>query len=299
MVRSYKYAIAQLHANPMRGERLNVAIVVFGSDHLQVHRAKNLDKLRAISGSLDIAVVDQALSNLCSIDQSVLSEGLVTPEERLDALQTMSPIGFSTFGNFVASDTTAYEQAVIRLMGQLVEPEPSPKAANPTRKTRLLSALKAAFRAERILASKGEGIDSHRIVADERLADGLSADFILKNGAMHVVQAVDASRTDRIRRAIQEIGVSALVFEQAKMQFGEAKTQARLVYAANSQLETSLAPALYAAEHQGVELVNWESKDQKTKFIVHMSALAEPAGNQGRVNFGSINASSRDPKLLN
>jgi Protein of unknown function (DUF3037) len=299
MVHSYKYAIAQLHANPMRGERLNVAIVVFGPDHLQVHRARNLDKLRAISGALDVAVVDQALSNLCAIDQGGLEEGLSTPEERLEMLQTMSPIGFSTFGQFAAPDASAYDQAVLRLLGQLVEPEPAQKAAHPVRKTRLLSSLKSAFRAEKILAAKGEGIDSHRIVADEPLADGLNADFILKNGAMHIVQAVDASHTDRIRKAIQEIGVSALVFEQAKMQFGEAKTQARLVYSASSQLEASLRPALYAAEHQGTELVNWESQDQKTKFIVRMSALAEPAGNQTRVDFGSINASNRDPKLLN
>lgn len=299
MVHSYKYAIAQLHANPMRGERLNVAIVVFGPDHLQVHRARNLDKLRAISGALDVTVVDQALSNLWSIDQGVLSEGLRSPEERLEVLQTMSPMGFSTFGQFAANDTSAYEQAVIRLLGQLVEPEPAPKASNPPRKSRLLSSLRAAFRAEKILAAKGEGIDSHRIVADEPLADGLNADFILKNGAMHIVQAVDASHTDRIRKAVQEIGVSALVFEQAKMQFGDAKTQARLVYSASSQLETSLTPALYAAEHQGAELVNWESQDQKTKFIVRMSALAEPISNQSRADFGSINASNQDPKLLN
>ncbi|MFO6430967.1 hypothetical protein ACLBKT_12875 [Erythrobacter sp. W302b] len=299
MAHCYKYAIAQLRANPVRGESLNIAIVVFDRDNLQIHRARNLDKLRAISGALDLSVVDQALTNLAVIDQSVLLDRETGPEARLDVLQAMSPIGFSAFGEFIAENALSYDQNVARLLNQLVEPEPAPRPIMTQRKTRLVSSLKAAFRAERILAAKGEGIDSQRIVADEPLADGLNADFLLKNGAMHIVQTVDASNTDRIRKAIQEIGVSSLVFEHAKMHFGEAQTQARLVYSASSQLEVALTPALCAAEHQGVELVNWESQDQRVKFIVRMSSLAEPSGNQTRADFGPINASGKDSRLLN
>lgn len=299
MVHSYKYVIAQLQANPMRGERLNVAIVVFDNEQLYVHRAQNLDKLRAISGALNANVVDQALSNLRTTDKGIVDEGQLTAAKRLDVLQTMSPFSFSSFGQFFSDSAQAYDQTIARLLSQLVEPEPMPRPLKLVRKSRLMGSLKAAFRAERILAEKGEGIESHRILIHEPLADGLNADFLLKNGAMHVVQAVDATINENIKRAIQDIGVSSLIFEQAKIKFGQSGTQSRLVYSANSSVEKSISSALFAAEHQGTELVNWQSKDQRTKFIVRMSELAEPKGTQSRADFGSINASTRDPKAIN
>lgn len=299
MGRSYNYVIAQLEANPMRGERLNVAIVVFDNDRLNVHRARNLDKLRAISGALNTNVVEQALANLCVTDSGVIEDAPIDTAERLNALQTLSPFSFSALGQFFSESPETYEHTISRLLTQLVEPEPTPKPSKPLRRSRLIGALKAAFRAERILAEKGEGIDSHRILAHEPLADGLNADFLLMNGAMHVVQAVDAGATENIRKAVQEIGVSSLVFEQAKMNFGQSRSRCRLVYSASAAIEKSIAPALLAAEHQGAEIINWQSRDQKTKFIVEMSALAEPTDNQSRTNFGKINASIRDPKTIN
>lgn len=156
-----------------------------------------------------------------------------------------------------------------------------------------MTSLKAAFRDEKVLAKKGEGLDSHRIVANEPLAEGLTADLALRNGAMHIVQTVDASNTERARKAIQEIGISALVFEQARIRYDNMETRPRLVYSANSQMESSISAALNVAEHQGADLINWESRDDRTRFVVDLSSLAEPTIKQSRANFGSINASRR------
>lgn len=299
MSRSYRYAIAQLQANEMRGERLNLALVVFGADDLRVHVARNLEKVRAISAALSRAAIEQALFNLREIDSDIVSGGNAQIEDRIEALSQLSPMGFTDCGQFFASNASAYDEAVERLLRQLVEPEPPLRTTKPAKKTRLLTSIKSALRAEKILAKRGEGIDSHRIVADEVLADGLSADLLLKNGSMHVVQTVDASHIERAKKAIQEIGVSALVFEQARIKFGDHQTSPRLVYSASSQLENSISPALYAAEHQGAELINWESQDQRTRFVVDMSSLAEPTTGQKSADFGRINASTRDVKRLN
>ena len=116
---------------------------------------------------------------------------------------------------------------------------------------------------------------------------------------MHVVQTVDASNSERARKAIQEIGVSALVFEQARIEFGPEHTSPRLIFAASNQLEKSLMPALHAAEHQGAELINWESQQDRTRFVVDMSSLAEPTSGQKKADFGSVNASDRSYRQLN
>lgn len=291
MAHSYDFAIARLEANPSRGERLNLAIVVFDADRLTVHAGKNLDKIRAISSALDRTVIEQALSNLDILDLNIRSGGAVVAEERVAALNELSPILLSRPGKFFAASADAYNATIQRLLAQLVEPEPAPPKKLKEKRTRLFSAVKAAFRSEKVLARKGERLDSHRIVLNEQLAEGLSADMLLQNGAMHVVQTVDASHSERARGAIQEIGISALVFEQARIKFGVDLTKPRLVYAANSQLEASITPALHAAEHQGADLINWESRDDRTRFVVHMSSLAEPTEPQKRASFGNVNAS--------
>lgn len=292
MSRSFNYAVAQLTANPVRGERLNLAIVVFDRDRLTVHSARNLEKVRAISAALDKSVLEQSLANLALLDGILRNEGRLSPEDRLSGLQELSSLTFTGVGQFFAADASAYDAAVGNLLTHLVEPEIAPRRARPEKKTKLLTSIKAAFRDEKILARKGEGIDSHRVVANEELAEGLNADLLLKNGAMHVVQTVDASQIERARKAIQEIGIAALVFEQAKISFGNLSTKPRLVYSASSTLESSISPALRAAEHQGARLINWESRDDRVKFIVDISSLADPIEPQTRVDFGKINAST-------
>lgn len=290
---SYDFAIARLEANRSRGERLNLAIVVFEADGLTVHTGKNLEKVRAISSALDRSVLEQALSNLSTLDANLRGEEALTLVDRLEALNSLSSVALSEPGRFVASGADAYDATIQRLLAQLVEPEPAPLRKVRQKKTRLFSAIKAAFRSEKVLARKGESLDSHRIILNEELAEGLNADMLLKNGAMHVVQTVDASQVERARGAIQDIGISALIFEQARIKFGEDSTRPRLVYSASAQLEKSIAPALHAAAHQGADLINWDSRDDRIKFIVDLSSLAEPVEPQKRAAFGSVVASNR------
>ena len=84
---------------------------------------------------------------------------------------------------------------------------------------------------------------------------------------------------------------AALVFEQARIKFGDLETKPRLVYSATANMENSISPALHAAEHQGADLVNWDSRDDRTRFIVDISSLAEPAESQQRAKFGTVHAS--------
>lgn len=290
---SYDYVIARLEANPSRGERLNLAIVVFDADGLTVHTGKNLDKIRAISSALDKSVVEQALTNLTTLDKLVRNGQILPLPDRLMALNNLSAVTLSSPGRFLAASVDAYDMAIHRLLMQLVEPEPAATKKPKQKRSKLFSSIRAALRAEKILARKGETLDSHRVILNEQLAEGLSADMLLKNGAMHVIQTVDASHSERAKSAIQDIGISLLVFEQTRIKFGDDKIKPRLVYSASSQLENSIAPALYAAQHQGAHLINWESRDDRTKFVVDLSTLAEPAESQKRVDFGGVVASNR------
>jgi hypothetical protein len=162
------------------------------------------------------------------------------------------------------------------ILKAMVDVEPAPRVVREKR-SRLLTQVKRVFKQERVMAKKDEDLSSHRIVTAFELDDGLVADLILRNGSLHVVETVDATNEDETaKKAISEVAVSAIVLERARMRFGKENTKARLVYSASATLERAAKPSLEAVEHQGAQLVNWESNEDRTRFIQSMSMLATP-----------------------
>jgi hypothetical protein len=185
-------------------------------------------------------------------------------------------------GTFEASDAATYEARLEAILKSMVDPEPAPPRMREKR-SRLLTQVKDLFRRERVLATKDETLEAHRIVPSFELDEGLVADFVLKNGSMHVVETVDASSdTESLNKAISAIAVSALVLERARMKYGKDETKARLVYSATASLEKVAMPSLEAAHHQGAELTNWASADDRTRFIHSLSSLATPVPRKRR-----------------
>jgi len=291
MVRSYKYAVVRLAAHPIRGERLNVGLLIFSGDGLDVRVARRLDKLRALSAALDADRVRASVERLRNEDATLRAEGIVDPLARLHELSSFSAVSFSSLGEFNSPSSIAYENTVAHLLQTLVEPEPGPARAIKKR-TKLLSFVKSAFKSEGILARKGEDLTTHRVVSNVKIAEGLSADLVLKNGAMHIFETVDASSEDfSFRKIVSDIAVSALVLEQARMSFGNNMTRGRIIYDASAQMEAIAMPSLNAAAHQGAELVNWASDADRFKFIEHVTSLAVPIEKKWKKSSGSINAS--------
>lgn len=277
MDRDSNFAIIQFAAHPARDERLNVGLIIFHNNSLDVRLSKRLDRVRVLSGALNIEQIRESLTNLNVIDSYARSTGAATVSARLEQISSLAPVKFSTLGSFHSPSVSEYENAIASLLQNLVEPEPALMKISKGRPSKLLTSIKKAFRQERVLARKGEGLDSHRILAKHAIVGGLEADLILKNGSMHVFETVDASADEHsLRKIISDIAVSALVFEQARMTYGETDTKTKLIYQASSNTESFATPALHVAEHQGAELINWDSHDDRLKFINHVSSLATP-----------------------
>jgi hypothetical protein len=275
MTRRLPYVVVRV-ADSVRGERLNAGIAIFDGLSAEVRTPKRLDKLRAMSHALDLEAFKEILGRLPEIDRLVMSDGTLVLDERLARLRDFTALDFSEPAWLEAPTHEAYEAAVGNLLKHLVEPEPG-RVPALRKRSRLLSVVKKAFAGERVLAKKGEDLSSHRIVTNFEIAEGLQADFILKNGAMHIVETVDASDDQSsARKIVSDIAVSALVLEQARMTFGETVTRARLVYDASPTFERLATPSLEAAAHQGTELVNWASGDDRRRLLVELASLATP-----------------------
>lgn len=276
MAPSFKFSVVQLATEQDRGERLNVGVVVFNDDRLDVRVGRRLEKVRAISAAIEPDDVRRALEGMVTLDGKLRDRGAEL-NERLRFLSKLGPLTLSRFGEFEADGASTYEARVASILKALVDAEPAPMRPKEKR-SKLLTQMKRIFRDEKVLAKRDEDLSSHRIVPGYEVAEGLTADLVLKNGAYHVVETVDASGDEStVRKAISEIGVAALVLERARMKFGDG-TSARLVYEASSSLERVAMPSLEAAAHQGAELVNWASAADRGKFVHYLSSLATPTG---------------------
>jgi hypothetical protein len=255
-----------------------------------------LEKVRAISAALDVQTLRETVETLDSLDSLLRSGGYVAPDIRAERLSQLGPLSLSQPGSFVAPSSLTYEAAIEDILRRLVDPEPA-QAKFVRKRTRLLSLVKTALRHERVLGKPGDDLSSHRVVPGVYLAEGLVADFVLQNGALHVLETVDASSTDiSPKRIIADVAVSALVLEQARMTFGPFQTTSRLIYEASNEMEKVAMPSLLAAAHQGAELVNWRSDEERRSLLVHLSKMATPLPAKGRARTASF-TSSTQPKL--
>jgi Protein of unknown function (DUF3037) len=277
MARSYRFAVVRFAPDDTRGESLNIGVVVFNGDHLDLRLTKRLDRVKSISSAVRTDTLLSLLKNIEALDSQAIRRGTTDVESRLKSLGRIGPLAILSSGQFFADTSTAYENRIAAVMEMLVEPEPAPKQRRE-KKSRLFSQVKKSFRAQNVLALRDEGLESHRIVATYELDDGLIADMVLRNGSYHVIETVDASGNEHaFRRTVSEIAVSALVLERARMRFGEEATKARLVYSASAALERIARPSLDAAEHQGAELINWESDEARNRFVRQLVSMSTPA----------------------
>ena len=298
MTGQFEYAAIRIE-DRRRDERLNAGVIIFTGDRVDVRMPRRLEKLRALSGALELDALRADIDSLPTIDADIRESGVLNVADRIDLISQLTPFSFSSIATFHAHDSDAYESSVVRLLRLLVEPEVAPMKQTPKR-TRLSSAFRAALRFERILARRGEGLSTHRVVSNVQIADGLAADFVLKNGAMHVIETVDATSDDiSLRKVVSDIAVSALVLEQARMTYGQNQTTSRLVYDASANMEKLARPSFDAAAHQGVELVNWASLDDRKQLMDHMASFAEALPTKREKRLASVHASTQSKLALN
>lgn len=299
MNRSYEFSILKLAPRNARDERVNLGAVVLHDGYLDIRITKRLEKLRAISAAVSAESLSNLAASLIEIDSEIRMMGITSSEERLRRLEGFGPFGFSEVGSFTAPNADEYENRLKSIFQAMIEPEPMPRKTKAKR-SRLLTQIKTTFRKERVLATKDDDISSHRILANLELAEGLVADLALRNGAMHVVETVDISSDDAsIKRAVQEIAVSALTLEQARMIYADPNTSTRLVYDASASLEKIAAASLEAAAHQGAKLVNWASHKERFEFLELMVSMAEPVEKLKRSKNGRVVSGRSQARLFN
>lgn len=227
MAHCFKYSVLRVIPDARRGECVNVGLVVFLDERVDVRVLPSLAKVSALNGAVDL---DQ-LRSLPSTIYEWIPTG--DSEYRHTMLKDMGVVSVTEMGEFETDGSPhSYETAVKRLMKTLVQPIPAEfRAVSPG--TRLVTTLKTKFRANRILGSHVNDIAKHLVVPNYPIDEdeGLFADFVVKNGAYHITETADlraasASNIDRVRIA----SFAAIKLHRAKETFGKS-TKRYVVYA--------------------------------------------------------------------
>lgn len=227
MAHCFRYSVLRVIPDSRRGECVNVGLVVFLDEGVDVRVLPSLTKVSALNGTVDL---DQ-LRDL----PSTISEWIPTgdAEYRHTMLKDMGVVSVTEMGEFETDGSpSSYETAVKRLMKTLVQPVSAEiRAVAPG--TRLVTTLKAKFRANKILGSDVNDIARHLVVPNYPIDEdeGLFADFVVKNGAYHITETADlramsASNIERVRIA----SLAAIKLHRAKETFGRS-TKRYVVYA--------------------------------------------------------------------
>lgn len=251
----FSYAILQAIPNPRRGERVNVGIVVFLPDRIDV-RFPEIRKARAIaSGNW----AQYALDVTARLNTAV--SGANAPEHALEKFSISEPlIQCSSLGKFSIEKPEQYEMRVKEILSSLVANQ---RDRPKTRTTRINTEIANAFKAIKVLAKKGDSLDQHKVIRDYTISpeEDLKADFIAKNGVYHVTATLD------LRQATPSKGdaaIKAIVLDKAKDVFAN-NVQRLGVYAAPHDA-SHLKPHINLLKDYADDTFNWMNPDDQRRY---------------------------------
>jgi hypothetical protein len=252
MVRIYNYSLLQAVPDPVRGERVNVGLVVFNKHGLDIEVFESR-KLMALTGHSWDAHIHDFSDVLAAIDDPSL-----TDKDRLENLRVVEGrLLLSRSGWFEASTQEEYVVAVKGLAKSLVQ---RPRHRRAREESSVVSEISAVLRSAQILAKGGEALGTGKVLRGFAIEPGLEADFAQLNGALHVASVLDL-RSSQPR--IAQAALKAVVLDRAGEINDGPVHKIGVIAVAPSRLP-EVREHVAILRRYSDDLVNWEDpSDQK------------------------------------
>lgn len=232
---TYQYSIIRLSPDPLRGEIVNIGIIVFRPGALDIRLIENFSKVKILNPDIDTASI---IEHQNAIAKAI---GELDADTAISVVNGMNTVQLSPPGTFIADTEKTYEKRIESIMKDLVIPRV--KKARP-RHTTMISKLKNDFRRMKLLGTNPEDIKRHRVVANYPIAadEKLYADFALKNGQWHITETLDLrGKPDTIKGdKYKQAAVRAITLERAA-----------------KRLQDCVPIIIYAADEIALELANY------------------------------------------
>ncbi|BCN23979.1 DUF3037 domain-containing protein [Vibrio alfacsensis] len=257
----FDYAVVRYMPNPMRGEVVNIGLIVF-KDTIDIRLLKSASKLRMLDNSSSQKMMLEVKHSLVS-----LSDYAATPEEFNNLLASFpGGITLSETASFSVDHFSQYESKVEKLFEALIKPYSVRESSNRTN-TRLITTLKRKFSSIELLAKDESGLSEHKIVSNYMLneATGLTADFLLKNGKFHLTEVIDYDVLDT-KSKLKETTMKLMTFAEGQKSL-EGEVCSYFVYSASAKKEQEVIQQINLAENYSTNIFNIASKDDEASYF--------------------------------
>ena len=259
-MQNFKYSLIRYIPNPMRGEMVNIGIVVF-TPNLDVRLLKSTSKFRMLDNETTISDINKFEKTFHKIGDKVDS-----PESFVKRLSCFtSSVIVSAPATFSISHSSQYESKVSNLFNTLVKPFATREKV--ARNSRLVTNLKKKFASIEILASDASQLNEHKIVSNYVLneSNGISADFLLKNGKYHLTEVIDYDVVDK-RSKFKETTMKLMTFVEGQKSL-DGELASYFVYSASTSTEREVAQQINLAEDYSTKIFNLASRNDEAEYF--------------------------------
>jgi hypothetical protein len=252
MVRTFNYAVLQAVPDAMRGERVNIGLVVLREDGLDV-QVNETRKLQALTGISWDSFIETFSAVLREADDPSLKG-----DERMSRLSIVQDqLRMSRQGWFEAQDEQAYVAATRELMKSLVL-RPAPRRLKED--SAIVSEISAELRSAQVLATKEETLTSGKVVRNYHIEPGLEADFAQLNSSLHVASVLDLRAS---RPQLAQAALKAVVLDRAgAVNIGQAVHKIG-VYAVAPARRGEVRENIALLQQYADDVVNWEDRQDR------------------------------------
>jgi len=272
MVRIFNYAVVQAIPDRRRGERVNIGLMIFRPDGIDL-RISEMRKIAALAAGSWDADIDAFASAIRSID-----DPSQPAQERMDRVALLENQFVSTGqGWFEVSQAAEYDKVIGELINGLVTRRRAPRTRDGST---VVAEISAELRGAEILAGRDDKLQSGKVLRNFQIGAGLEADFAQLNGQFHVAAVLDLrANSPRLAQA----ALKAVVLDRAETVVPNHKVHKIGVFAASTARLGELHDNLAILRPYADELVNWEDPSDRKElkrifFDAYNSHVPTPLG---------------------
>lgn len=243
----YNYAILQVTPDLRRGERVNIGVIVFHPDRLDIRVSETRKVQALVSGSWD-AEISAFTEALIKLDRPHAEQS-----SRLEALSIIqNQFSLKKTGWFKSQSASLYEQSVQDILKELVLKRKVPHSRDGST---VVAEISAMLRRADILGSKDEPLESGKVFRNYPVSHELEADFAQLNSCLHVAAVLDLRAS---RPQLAQAALKAVVLDRAEAANPGQKVHKIGVYAAAPARLGELSDNLAVLKPYTDNLVNWQ-----------------------------------------
>jgi len=261
MKTTYHYVVLRLAADQLRGEVINVGIVLFSETAPpRAIMMATLNKLRALDATWDSQRLNAWAENV-----NVILKNQKTATGCIKALSRFGLCESEAVGSFHADNETELSKNI--KVTYVANRATEPKAQKP-RKTRLQSALREQFRRMQIMGNTADDVAMHLVVANMPIPEcpGLKTDFLYKNGVYRLTQTLDyCISPDALPQKLTEVCVKSTAAELALKHYG-ADTKRLAVVDIPEELLDATDTHIDLLRAQGFEVFNFGNPNEMSCY---------------------------------